>query len=141
MAGSLRVFKYKCDDGKTEFNINVDESLTEQINNSLTAEELKPAAGVVILPVATRCRSVTYRSADGLYSRKGVVLDPGVLNTLPGSISIRSGSGSGSDSGAAVTLLLRRPRGERFARGASAPAPADTGQTDGDSETANAPTP
>ena len=41
MAGSLRVFKYKCDDGKTEFNINVDESLTEQINGSLTAEELK----------------------------------------------------------------------------------------------------
>jgi hypothetical protein len=141
MAGSLRIFKYKADDGATVFNVNLDESLTEQINGSLTAEELKPAPGVVVLPVAGRCRSVTYRSADGLYSRKGVILDPAVLNTLPGSISIRSGSGAGTDAGAAITLLLRRPRGERFSRGAAAPAPADTGQNDGDSEVAIAPAP
>lgn len=128
MTGSKRLFKYVTDDGTTEFNLNLDESITEAINTSLNATELAPIAGIVVLPVATRCRSVTYRSADGLYSRKGIVLQPDVLTALPNSITIRAGSGSGSDSGDSVTLLLRRPRAERFSRGAAA----DSGQTDGD---------
>lgn len=128
MAGSKKQFKYVCDDGATEFNIVADESITEAVNTSLSAAELAPIAGVVVLPCATRCRSVTYRSDDGLISRKGIVLQPDVLLALPATISVRGGSGGGSDAGEAVTLRLRRPRAEQFSRGSSS----DSGQNDGD---------
>lgn len=128
MAGSKKQFKYVCDDGATEFNIVADESITEAVNTSLSAAELAPIDGVVVLPCATRCRSVTYRSDDGTISRKGIVLQPDVLLALPATISVRGGSGSGSDAGEAVTLRLRRPRAEQFSRGSNA----DSGQIDGD---------
>lgn len=128
MAGSKKAFKYVTDDGATEFNIVADESITEAVNTSLSAAELAPIDGVVILPCATRCRSVTYRSDDGTISRKAIVLQPDVLLALPATISVRGGSGAGSDAGAAVTLRLRRPRGEQFSRGSNA----DSGQNDGD---------
>lgn len=128
MAGSKKQFKYVCDDGATEFNIVADESITEAVNAALSAAELAPIDSVVVLPCATRCRSVTYRSDDGTVSRKAIVLQPGVLLALPAAISVRGGSGSGSDAGAAVTLRLRRPRAEQFSRGSNA----DSGQIDGD---------
>jgi hypothetical protein len=128
MAGSKKQFKYVTDDGTTAFNITADESVTEAINTSLTAAELQPLDGIVVLPCATRCRSATYRSDDGLITRKGIVLQPSVLTSLPTTITVRSGSGSGTDAGAAVTLRLRRPRAEQFSRGVNA----DSGQTDGD---------
>lgn len=128
MAGSKRQFKYVTDDGATQFNIVADESLTEAVNAALTAAEQAPLPGLVVLPCATRCRSVTYRSADGLYTRRAIVLQPGVLSALPATIAIRSGSGAGSDAGGTVTLELKRPRIEQFSRGSSG----DSGIIDGD---------
>jgi hypothetical protein len=129
MAGSKRQFLYVTDDGTTQFNIVADESITESVNSSLTAAQLSSLEGIVVLPCATRCRSVTYRSDDGLYTRKAIVLRNSVLTSLPTTITVRSGSGEGSDSGASITLKLKRPRTEQFSRGVGS---ADSGVTDGD---------
>lgn len=128
MAGSKKQFLYVSDDGTTQFNIVADESLTEAVNGSLTAAQQAPLDGLVVLPCATRCRSATYRSDDGLISRKAIVLRPSVVSSLPPTISVRAGSGAGADAGGAVTLRLKRPRSEQFSRAANA----DTGLTDGD---------
>lgn len=128
MAGSKRQFRYVCDDGATTFNIVADEDQTEFVNGVLLSTETAPLPGVVVLPVATKCRYARYKSADGLYTRKVIVLRPSVVASLPPSFQTRVSGGDPAQAAVLVTLNLVKSNAEKFPRGN----PADTGLNDGD---------
>jgi hypothetical protein len=128
MSGSKRQFRYLSDDGVTSFNIVLDEDQTEFINGVLLATQTTPIPGVVVLPVATKCRYGRYKSADGLYTRKVIILRPEIAATIPNVLPIRVAAGDPALPTVLVNLNLVRVVGEKFPRGN----PADTGLNDGD---------
>lgn len=124
MAGSLRNFKYTANSG-LQFALNLDESNTLLVNGSLATADLNPTPDLLVLPVATRCRRIPYRSLDGQYSIVAVALTKEVLTSAPASITLQIAPSSPTDAATSVTLVRGVDRPERFPRAKTG----DTGQT------------
>lgn len=90
MAGSMKWFKYTCDNGDT-FGVKMDESNGEAISNTDFGPD-DDGAIIYSLPGNVQPRSVIYRTVDGLKSVRIVVTDNNDnLGTLPSEINLGTG--------------------------------------------------
>lgn len=123
MAGSLRKFRYKSDDGTT-YSINRDESNHETVN---TADTTLPAANTPSLPDGYETRYALLSNQDGSKKRRVTILDPTDFATINGSTPYTlQVVGSTSGEVFRVSSLIGEKRKGLIV--------SDTGQNDGDNE-------
>ncbi len=129
MAGSVRKFLYTSDDGN-QYAIQRDESNTETLNSSSNQEDGVPPAGTSALPIGYETRyALLYQVSNPQVKRKVTILSQEVFSQLDASTDYSLQVIGASPSNFRISALI----GERRTRLANA----DSGQTDGDSESAD----
>jgi hypothetical protein len=119
MAGSIKWFVYKTDDG-ADFAIKLDESNTEAIN---AGTQDFPNGGILLfsVPKNIKPRTLRFRSPDGRTTRTCVALTPTIFAGVTAASTLPNPNG-GAD------LVLVAKDGEKI----SIPFGPDTGLNDGD---------
>jgi hypothetical protein len=122
MSGSRREFAYEFDDGNV-CALLLDESNTEQANGASAALS---TLGLIILPIARKCRRGRYVSNDKLHALSVVFLTPADSQNRPASIIVNKANGSGGT--LTVELFFKKAYAESFAVGSGR----DSALNDGD---------